>query len=161
MIVRDEEPADIPAIRAVVEVAFGRPLEADLVDRLRADGDTVLSLVAVEGAQITGHILFSRMTAPFRTLGLAPVSVAPDRQRSGIGSRLIRAGLKRATREGWQGVFVLGDPDYYRHFGFDPARASGFASPYAGPYLVALALGGDLAATEGTIHFARAFSALE
>ena len=100
------------------------------------------------------------MSAPFKAVGLAPVSVAPARQRCGIGRRLIRAGLRRAADEGWQGAFVLGDPAYYRRFGFNPERASGFASPYAGPHLMVLGLHGDLAATEGRIDYAPAFAAL-
>jgi len=160
MLIRDEEPGDLPAIRAVVEAAFGQRQEADLVDRLRADGDGVLSLVAVDGGKVVGHVLFSEMTAPFRALALAPVSVVPERQRSGIGSRLIRAGLSRAEEDGWVGVFVLGEPDYYGRFGFDAVRARGFESPYAGPYLMVRALGRELPVTTGTIGYARAFAAL-
>ena len=158
--IRAEDPADIPAIRDVVVAAFGRDMEAELVDRLRGDGDGVISLVAVEGGRIVGHVLFSRMSAPFRALGLAPVSVAPDRQRSGIGSGLIRAGLARSARDGWQAVFVLGEPAFYRRFGFDPDLAKGFSSPYAGPYLMALALDGRLPVTKGEIEYAAAFAGL-
>ena len=160
MNIRTEQPADILAIREVVTAAFGQPLEADLVDRLRADGDSVISLVAEEEGRVVGHIMFSRLTAPFRALGLAPVSVAPDRQRAGTGSRLIRAGLERAAREGWQAVFVLGDPAFYRRFGFDANQASGFSSPYAGPHLMVLALGGALPAITGEIAYAPAFAVL-
>jgi putative acetyltransferase len=160
MVIRDEEPAEIPAIRAVVEAAFARTLEARLVDRLRADGHRAVSLVAVDGGEILGHVFFSPMDAPFRALALAPVSVAPHRQRSSIGSRLIREGLLRAAACGWEGVFVLGDPAYYGRFGFSSARASGFASPYAGPHLMALALGGALPASEGRIEYAPAFAML-
>jgi len=160
MLIRDEEPGDLPAIRAVVEAAFGQRQEADLVDRLRADGDGVLSLVAVDGGKVVGHVLFSKMTGPFRALALAPVSVVPERQRSGIGSRLIRAGLSRAEEDGWVGVFVLGEPDYYGRFGFDAVRARGFESPYAGPYLMVRALGRELPVTTGTIGHAPAFASL-
>jgi putative acetyltransferase len=158
--IRLEAPADYSAIRDVVTAAFGRAVEADLVDRLRAEGDSVISLVAVESGRIVGHVLFSRMIAPFRALGMAPVSVVPDRQRSGIGSRLIRAGLDRAAQDEWQGIFVLGEPTFYRRFGFDPALARGFNSPYAGPYLMALALGGAMPAAEGRIEYAPAFAGL-
>lgn len=161
MIVRDEEPADARAVRALVAAAFGRDAEADLVDRLRADGDAAIALVAVADGAVAGHVLLSRMRAPFRALALAPVSVAPDRQRRGIGSRLVRTALDRAREGGWEGVFVLGDPDYYRRFGFDPALAHGFASPYAGPCLMALAPGGDLPARAGRIDHAPAFRTLE
>lgn len=161
MIVRDEEVGDIPGIRKSVEAAFRSPLEANLIDRLRADGDSVISLVAIENGHIVGHILFSKMTAPFRALGLGPVSVMPDRQSSGIGSRLIREGLKRAGNEAWQGVFVVGNPSYYKRFGFSPGRAVGFASPYAGPHLMMLSLKGDIPANTGKIDYAPAFAALD
>jgi putative acetyltransferase len=161
MLIRDEEAADITAIREVVETAFRQQLEARLVDQLRADGDGVISLVAVDDGKVVGHVLFSRMTAPFRALGLAPVSVAPDRQRSGVGSQLIRAGLERAADRGWNAVFVLGDPEFYQRFGFSVTGASGFTSPYAGPYLMVLALNGELPAKTGKIDYAPAFAAFE
>jgi len=157
VLIRNEELADRTAVRAIIEAAFAGPDEADLVDRLRDDGDCELSLVAVEGGRVVGHVLFSKMGAPFPALGLAPLAVAPDRQRSGIGSRLVRAGLERARSAGWRGVFVLGDPNYYRRFGFDAALASGFDSPYAGPHLMALALGSALPASGGKIEYAPAF----
>lgn len=158
--IRDEEPADIAAIHRVVEAAFQQSMEADLVDRLRADGDAVISLVAEEDGEIVGHVLFSPMSAPFPALGLAPVSVLPGRQNQGIGSVLIREGLKRAESRGCRVVFVLGEPAYYRRFGFDPALAAGFASPYAGPYLMALALDGKMPAERGRVDYAPAFAAL-
>jgi putative acetyltransferase len=160
MILRDELPADHAAIWQVVHAAFGSAGEADLVDRLRADGDVAVSLVAVEGEAIVGHVLLSRMQAPFRALGLAPVSVRPDRQRSGVGSALVREALARAKAEGFEAVFVLGDPAYYGRFGFDPATAQGFASPYAGPHLMAVALTGPLPVTSGRVDYAPAFAAL-
>jgi putative acetyltransferase len=161
MIIREEQPEDHRAIRKVVIEAFGRADEADLVDALRADGDAVLSLVAAEESGIAGHVLFSRMTAPFRALGLGPVAVLPDRQRFGIGSGLIRAGLEAARHAGWQGVFVLGDPDFYRRFGFASSLAAGFACRYAGPYLMAMPLEGVLPAMDGTVAYAPAFARLD
>jgi putative acetyltransferase len=160
MIVRDEQTADIAAIRALVTAAFGQPLEALLVDRLRADGDAVLSLVAVEDGELIGHVLLSRLTARFPALALAPVAVLPARQGTGIGGRLIRAALARAAEAGWQAVFVLGEPAYYRRFGFAAALAQGFTCAYAGPYLMALPLQGRLAATTGSIAYPPAFAAL-
>ncbi|GAB1580984.1 GNAT family N-acetyltransferase [Phyllobacterium phragmitis] len=158
--VRDEEPADIAAIHRVVEAAFQQSMEADLVDRLRADGDAVISLVAEEDGEIVGHVLFSPMSASFPALGLAPVSVLPGRQNQGIGSMLIREGLKQAESRGCRVVFVLGEPAYYRRFGFDPALAAGFGSPYAGPYLMALPLNGEMPAERGRVDYAPAFAAL-
>ncbi len=161
IVIRDQAPADRDAVRDVITAAFGQPDEADLVDRLGSDGDSVISLVAADGPAVVGHVLFSRMTAPFRALALAPVSVLPARQRTGIGSRLVRAGLERASEDGWQGVFVVGDPAWYSRFGFDAALAEGFETPYAGPYLMVLPLDGALPAETGRIGHASAFAALE
>jgi putative acetyltransferase len=160
MIVRPEEPADRLAVCAVIEAAFPTPAEAQLVDRLRADGDAEISLVAVDDDVVVGHVMFSRMTAGFRALGLGPVAVLPARQRSGVGSLLIKQGLARAAADGWAMVLVLGDPAYYRRFGFDPKLASGFASPYAGPHLMALGLAQPLPRLSGKIDYAPAFAAL-
>lgn len=159
---RSETPEDAAGIHALVAAAFGRVDEADLVDRLRADGDALISWVAVdaEANALIGHVMFSPMAAPFWALGMAPVSVRPDWQGRGIGSALIRAGLNLARNEGWAGVFVLGDPAYYGRFGFEAALAAGFASPYAGPHLMAQSLAGELPALAGEIAYAPAFSSL-
>lgn len=161
MIIRDENQADLDAIHKLVAAAFQRPDEAVLIDRLRSDGGCIISLVAVEGNETVGHVLFSKITAPFRALGLGPVSVHPTRQCAGIGSLLIRTGLDQARGAGWQGVFVLGDPKFYSRFGFDPDLAGGFMCRYSGPHLMALALGRELPATEGVIEYAPAFDSLE
>lgn len=159
-VVRPEAALDAPAVAALLEAAFPGPDEARLVERLRADGDAEIALVAVEAGAVVGHVVFSPMQAPFRALGLGPVAVAPGRQGQGIGGRLIREGLSRAAAAGWAAVFVLGESAYYRRFGFDPALAAGFASPYAGPYLMVQALGGALPATTGRVDYAPAFAAL-
>ena len=132
-----------------------------LIDQLRADGDAEISLVAIDDGVIAGHVIFSRMTAGFRALGLGPVAVLPAQQRSGIGSLLIKQGLKQAQAGNWEIVFVLGDPAYYRRFGFDPTLASGFTSPYAGPHLMALGLTQPMPRLSGKVDYASAFAALE
>lgn len=160
MIIRYEEPADVCEIRKIVEAAFPTPAEARLVEQLRSDGDAVISMVAVESGIVVGHVMLSKMDAPFRALGLGPLAVAPDRERKGIGGSLVRSALKEAEKEGWQGIFVLGDPDLYQKFGFDPALASGFTSPYAGPHLMALSFDRPLPVATGKIDYAPAFAAL-
>ena len=124
--VRDESPGDRKAVYQVVSSAFGQSVEAELVEALREDGDSVVSLVAAEDGQIVGHVLLSRMDAPFPALALAPVSVIPARQQSGIGSTLIKSAVNRVRSEGWVAIFVLGDPNYYERFGFDREAAAGF-----------------------------------
>ena len=158
--IREESAADLVGVREVVTAAFGGAAEADLVDRLRADGDAAIALVAAEHGRIIGHILFSPVRAPFRALALAPVAVLPGRQRQGIGSALIETGLAHATTAGWEGVFVVGEPAFYRRFGFEPELAAGFQSPYAGPYLMALALSRPLPTVSGRVDHAPAFAAL-
>jgi putative acetyltransferase len=158
--IRPEAPADIEAVRSVEEAAFGRPDEAGLVDRLRADGDLVLSLIATQGQLVVGHVALSRMEAPFAAVGLGPVATLPDRQRAGIGQSLIKEAIAWARGAGWEAMFVLGDPAYYERFGFDAAAAAGFSSPYAGPYLMVLALSDGLPETRGRIEYAPAFGAL-
>jgi putative acetyltransferase len=159
---RAETSADHFAVRHIHQRAFGRDVEADLVEALRREGSVVLSFVAEEEGQILGHVMFSRMEAPFRALGLAPIAVVPERQGEGIGSLLIKAGLARARAEGWEGVFVVGEPAYYVRFGFDAKPASGFQSPYAGPYFMAIALQGPgLPCASGRVDYAPAFAGIE
>ena len=159
--IRPEIPSDIVAVRAVQEAAFGRSDEANLVDALRNDGTAIFSLVAGEAERIVGHIVLSEMRAPFRALGLGPIAVLPERQHNGIGSKLILEALMRARADAWDGVFVVGNPSYYERFGFNAHLASGFQSPHAGPYLMALALRAkDLPAQTGSIEYALAFAAL-
>lgn len=161
VLIREEDRADIPGVRKVVEEAFQQTAEAKLVDRLRDDGESVISGVAVDAGEVVGYIMFSRMTAPFRALGMAPVAVMPSRQRNGIGSELVRWGLAQATKDKWQAVFVLGDPKFYEKFGFSAALASGFQSPYAGEHFMALALNGALPVTSGRVEYADAFKMLD
>lgn len=160
MDVRVEESADVVTIRAVVEAAFPGAAEADLVDALRTTGDAALSVVALEDGVVVGHTMLSRLVAPFPALALAPVAVTPRRQNRGIGSRMVRFALDLARQDGWAGIFVLGDPGYYRRFGFLPEAAARFASQYAGPHLMALALEECLPAHAGHVGHPRPFADL-
>jgi putative acetyltransferase len=159
--VRDESPHDWKTVYQVVSTAFGQSAEADLVEKLREAGDSVVSLVADDDGQIVGHALLSKMDAPFTALALAPVSVIPGRQRRGIGSALIKQAVSHARSEGWAAIFVLGDPNYYQRFGFDSEAAAGFGSPYAGRHFMVLKLLSSLPATIGEVRHAPAFAALE
>jgi putative acetyltransferase len=156
---RPETPADCAGIRRVHLQSFPTAAEADLVDALRADDDAVLSLVADEGGEIAGHVLFSRMVAPFRALGLGPVAVLQPHRRRGIAARLIEDGLARAAAD-WDAVFVLGDPAYYGRLGFDVGLAVGFTNPYAGPHFMVKPLAGKLPSNQGPVGYAPAFARL-
>ncbi len=164
MRIRPEEPHDWPEIRALIEAAFGQKAEADLVQRLRADGSLVLSLAADDGKPV-GHIAFSRLALPeassIRACALAPLAVSPSRQGRGIGSALVREGLACLAQGGMDLVLVLGEPDYYGRFGFAPDLAKQLETPYDGPYLQALALSEKGKAAHGPASYARAFAELD
>jgi putative acetyltransferase len=139
IIVRSEKPEDIPAIRIVVEQAFGKAFgsaaEADLVDALRRNGKAILSLVAEDDDHIVGHVLFSQVTlrsneTELTGVGLAPLAVIPDRQNQRIGSMLVEEGLKRLREDGYRFIVVLGHPHYYPRFGFIPASGFNIKSEY-------------------------------
>lgn len=135
MLIRPERPGDHDEIHALVAAAFGREEEATLVRALR-DSDAYvppLSLVAEDSSQIIGHIMLSyaglQGEGPDRVLSLAPLSVKPGRQRKGIGIALTRRALELADDRREPLVVVLGHPDYYPRFGFEPARGHGIEPP--------------------------------
>lgn len=158
--IRPQRRSESAAVREAVIASFGRTVEADLVDRLAADGDAPIALVAVEGGQVVGHVLFSPMRGAVRALALAPLSVRPESQGRGIGSALVESGLARAEAQGWDGVFVLGEPAFYSRFGFSTAAADAFASPFAGPHFQARVFRPDAFARGGPIAYAPAFATL-
>ena len=123
---REETADDYGAVRRVNEQAFAQPDEANLVDALRAACPHV-SLVAESGGRVVGHIFFSPVSFESggkgcAAMGLGPMAVAPEMQRRGVGSRLVREGLEECRRARAAAVVVLGHADYYPRFGF--ARAS-------------------------------------
>lgn len=135
VIIRPERPGDSSQIRQVNELAFGQPAEADLADRLRAACAEALSFVAEDGAEIVGHILFTPVLIEGRLhvgMGLAPMAVRPDRQRQGIGSRLVGRGLDALRERHCPFVVVVGHPAYYPRFGFEPASKHGLVSQWEG-----------------------------
>ncbi|MFN7996904.1 MAG: N-acetyltransferase [Bryobacteraceae bacterium] len=135
VVIRCEEAKDQAAVRTVNESAFGRPDEADLVDRLRIEGAVLLSLVAEMKRQVVGHIVFSRMWidspgGSLAAVALAPMAVLPAHQRNGIGGMLIRSGLDSLRDRGERIVIVLGHKDYYPRFGFSAEKARELESPF-------------------------------
>jgi putative acetyltransferase len=132
---RPEAPGDHVAIRRVHESAFPTAAEADLVDLCRSRRRIFLSLVALQGDRLLAHVLFTPVTLhpPHPGLlgvGLGPIAVLPDCQRTGIGSRLMTDGLALCQSSGVDFVVLLGDPGYYTRFGFIPGREFGLSSDY-------------------------------
>jgi len=166
--IREEQPGDEAGIHQVNALAFGRAAEAELVDALRASGGITLSLVADERGAIVGHVLFS----PVRILsaqpdggevgagtGLGPVAVLPNRQKQGIGARLITAGLQRLQAQGARLFIVLGHPEYYPRFGFAPASRYGlhFSAGAPDEAFMALVVGAETAVAPGVVHYRAEF----
>ena len=163
VVIREREPADDPAIRDLNDLAFGGAFEGGLVEELREAFIDAVELVAIDDGMIVGHILFSALTVmvdddAVPTLSLAPMSVHPARQRSGIGSALVETGLELARRREWQAVVVLGHPEFYPRFGFSAELASGLDAPFEGESFMALELvPGALDGDDGLIVYPAAF----
>jgi len=161
--VRPEMPGDEPEIGKVLRLAFGQEDESLLVDQLRTDGEVTLSLVAVEGGEIVGHVLFCPLTVrtlsgPAPALALAPLAVLPSHQRRGIGARLVRAGLAGVEAAGHRIVTVLGHPEYYPRFGFTTEAAEPLYVPWPAHAWMALELTpGALNGVRGPVVYPKAF----
>ncbi|WP_179378933.1 GNAT family N-acetyltransferase [Jannaschia marina] len=125
MRIRPETAADIDTIRALTEAAFA-PMtfsdgdEQEVIDRLRADGDLTLSLVAEDAGAVAGHVAFSPVTlgVPGEWFALGPIAVWPERQGAGLGRHLIEAGLDALRARNAAGCVLTGNPALYGRFGF-------------------------------------------
>jgi putative acetyltransferase len=163
MRIRKEIPADYVEISALLDLAFGGTEESGLVERLRAQGAVIAALVAIGNGRVLGHVLFSEL--PIETDGkllragaLAPLAVTPERRRQGVGAALVRAGLEACRKHGVAAAIVLGDPDYYRRFGFSSEAARNLRAPFSGAAFMALELvPGCLDGVTGTVRYAEAF----
>jgi putative acetyltransferase len=136
--IRPERPVDLAPARRVHELAFGEgSWEGALVEALRDGGHTLpeLCMVAVDGDEVVGHIVHSRvrLEAGHEALALAPMAVVPERQRAGIGSRLVSVSVAVAAATDFPLVVVVGHPAYYPRFGFEPAADLGLRDPWGVP----------------------------
>jgi putative acetyltransferase len=137
VVIRPERDADHAAVAEVVRAAFVRHPDqvASFVERIRASEQYIpeLALVAEDSSGVIAHVMLSWVgveggSRP-RILNLTPMSVRPDRQRVGVGTRLIWDALGRAEHAGEPAVVVEGIPAYYPRFGFERASALGFTPP--------------------------------
>jgi putative acetyltransferase len=162
--IRPERSADTAAITAVHTASFPTAYEARLVEALRANGRLSVSLVAVDGQTIVGHVAFSPVTLSDVEggFGLAPVAVLPQSRRQGIAAALIRQGLIDIARAGARFAVVLGSPAYYGRFGFQPAYRRALRDEYEGgdAFQVLELQPGALPASGGVVRYAAEFAAL-
>ncbi|PKF78538.1 GNAT family N-acetyltransferase [Vibrio sp. vnigr-6D03] len=125
MLIRTEAPADILPIEQLIKHAFPTGAEAELVNRLRENGQRTLSLVACnDEGEVVGYVLFSPVTLDQQDLnwqGLAPLAVKEEYRGKGIASDLVKEGLSSLAELGYPACVVLGDPAYYGRFGFESA----------------------------------------
>ena len=169
--IRTEEANDIDIIFQINSTAFDTAAEAELVNRLREQAEPFLSLVAEQDGTLLGHLLLTPVTldadqdnsSELKLMGLAPMAVMPDNQNSGIGSALVEAGLTHCRNLGIGAVVVLGHPEYYPRFGFEPSVNFNIKSEYEVPAEVFMAqelLPGYLQKVSGTIQYHPAFNEL-
>ncbi len=120
--IRETRESDLEEVFNLIHAAFGNRAESDLVKQLISDGDVLINLLVESLDTIIGNVVVSKITMePDIGLlcgGVAPVSVLPDQQSSGVGSRLVTAAINESKKTGIDALFLLGDPDYYQRFGF-------------------------------------------
>lgn len=170
MTIRPERPAEFAALHDFIKTAFSTARVADgdeqeFTDRLRAGGGYIpeLGLVAEIEGRIAGHILFTRFGvkagdgSTTELLLVAPLSVALEYRSQGVGSALMREGLRRGAALGFKAALLVGDPDYYGRFGFRQSTEWGIRNTDGIPdrYVQAIELvPGALRETDATATFA-------
>ena len=145
IMIRAEGPYDSPTIsdlvrRAYVDVPYSDHREHLMIDRLRGTDAycPALSLIAGIGDEAAGHILLTKAEicterSSVSTLALAPLSVVPEHQFRGVGKRLVRAAHLRAADLGFESVLLVGIPNYYRQFGYEPLSRYPITLPFDAP----------------------------
>jgi len=168
MVIHEETEEDIPAINALNRRAFGGDYEARLIEDLRSAHLILASLVAVDGNELQGHILFSRLPVEIdgrnvNAAALAPMAVKPERQRQGIGSQLVIEGLARISRKQVEAVIVLGHTSYYPRFGFTAILTQKLESPFRGKagFMALELVAGALSGRAGVVKYPKAFGLKE
>ena len=166
--IRKETEKDYEDIKSVNDKAFGQENEGKIVENLRKNENysSDLSLVAEIDNKIVGHILFFPIKIisqenEYETLSLAPMSVLPNYQKMGIGSKLIEYGIKAAKKAGYGSIIVVGHPDYYPRFGFAPASTFGIKLPFEVPdnaFMALELLPNSLKGKQGTVKYPKEYN---
>lgn len=163
-LIRCEVLSDVAAIEALTAAAFlNAPhtshTEQFIVNALREAGKLSISLVAEDEGIVVGHVAVSPVlisNGADRWYGLGPISVAPERQRQGIGRQLMEQALIKLHKSDAAGCVVLGDPAYYGRFGFKAEPA--LVLPEVPPeYFQAISFRGPMPA--GIVSYHEAFNA--
>ena len=162
-----ELPVHRPAVLELNRLAFKGEEEVQLIENLQRDGDVLASLVAIDGDEIVGHILFSPLDinvngARPAVVALAPMAVVPNRQNQGIGSKLIFRGIAEMKSASQAAIIVLGHIKFYSRFGFRHDLSANLACDYNqyDEFMGLELVKGSLAGMNGTCRYAKAFGAL-
>jgi len=166
--IRQENIKDFKEVYDLISISFKQENEAKLVELLRKSDAFIpeLSLVAILEEKIVGHILFTKIQIindnqnKFDSLALAPVSVIPNLQKKGIGSKLIRFGVEKAKEMNFKSVIVLGHEHYYPKFGFVAAEKWNIKAPFKVPTNVFMGLEilvDGLKGVSGTVKYPKEF----
>lgn len=162
--IRPEAQADVTSIESVTVEAFRDAphtshTEQYIVNSLRRAGALAVSLVAVLEGVVVGHVALSPVAISDGSegwYGLGPISVLPEHQRRGVGSALMREAIAALRRLDAKGCVLLGDPGYYRRFGFQPDSRLALAG-VPPEYFQALLLGPTN--PQGSVTYHAAFEA--
>lgn len=126
MIIRNEATLDIEAISEVTIEAFktlpiSQHTEQFIIKALRKANALTISLVAEVDGRVAGHIAFSPVSisdGAANWYGVGPLSVLPSYHKQGIGKALMLEGIRILKTMGGKGCALVGDPEYYKRFGF-------------------------------------------
>jgi len=168
LLIRDAVDDDHDALHGLIASAFERDDEAQLMRKLWSECAVEIEMVAETGGAVVGYCAFTPISCKpdldGLLLGLGPLAVAPEHQRQGVGAALVQKGLQECRTRNARLVAVLGDPDYYARFGFEPAakRKMTWAGFDAGDAFRVIARSdddfGDVALSDiRTIHYHSAF----
>lgn len=165
--IRKERQEDYQQIRELVKEAFSNSERSDgdehnLIERIRHSSDYIpeLSLVAVSGNIVIGHIMFSTISVgQSEAISLAPLAVSADWQRKGVGKLLVSEGHRQAHKMGYSCSVVLGDSDYYSKFGYEKASNHGIIAPFDVPddYYMVCGLDKNCYIPKGCVKYSDAF----
>ncbi|WP_372882319.1 GNAT family N-acetyltransferase [Psychromonas sp.] len=162
--IRKEQPGDAHCIHEITVAAFLEAPHTDhteqfIVKALRESGALSISLVAEDEGNVVGHVALSPVTISDSAdswYGLGPISVLPNKQGEGIGSKLMNAAIQELKNIKAKGCVLLGEPNYYHRFGFKPR--DGLVLPGVPPeYFQVLVFKGDL--PQGNVTYHESFSA--
>ena len=163
--IRPERKEDFSVIRQINRKAFDTDAEANLIEALRKSNVPIISLVAEYNDIVIGHILFSEVSLDghcpnIKMSGLAPMAVLPEYQRKGIGSQLVSEGIKICLDAGYSAIVVLGHPQFYPRFGFEPSVNYRIKSEFDVPdevFMIKKLQRGALMNCSGVIRYHEAF----